>query len=255
MLSYTGRNVDYKKVHAHKTQDMESLIDSLDLQNGEILADIMGGHGDVTINAINQCAQKGIQIKPILVDKYSSQFPQETFCTTIISDSRKMPIGNECIDKAAIKLGLHEMKQSGKIKTLKEIHRILKKKGKLAIWEIGLKNKKELKFYSKVIQKKDQLAGFDDLVKNRRFCRETELFDVLNKAGFTNVKKRQNTIFEMSTKNWLTTDLGNDSTKLEKWNNYIRENISEELKKELQFKDEGETIQLKFNWPIIVAEK
>ena len=255
MQGYNERAVDYKKLHGVKEYDMQALIDGLELRNGETFADLMGGHGDVTISAINDCNEKGIHIKPLIIDKYPNQFPIEAPCTTIMSDVRKLPIGNECIDKAAIKLGLHEMKNKDKIKTLKEAHRILKKGGKIGLWEIGPKSEKEQKLFSKLMKKKDQLAGFIDMARNRRFASENELVGFLNQAGFTQITNKHTPIFEMNTKNWLEKDFQNDSTKLQEWNEYVRKQVPEKLKEKVSYKDEGETIKMKFNWPIIVATK
>ena len=77
----------------------------------------------------------------------------------------------------------------------------------------------------------------------------------MNEAGFREIKEIYCGIFNYVTENFLESDFSGDKSKLEIWNDYIRKVLPKELKKTINYKDNGESISMDFIKKIIKAIK
>ena len=151
-------------------------------------------------------------------------------------------------------MGLHEVPKEEQLKVLRDFFRILKPKGKVVIWDIMLNNDNQSLFQD-VIRKKDELAGFDMLVKERYFFREEEFLENVKKAGFTRIKDFHTIHNRFSSRRRLESELKNNIILLKRLNDYIRKRFPEELKKSLKYSDLGEDIQFNLIKKIYILNK
>ena len=161
---------------------------------------------------------------------------------------------NNFFDTIVIKMGLHEVPKEEQLKVLRDFFRILKPKGKVVIWDIMLNNDNQSLFQD-VIRKKDELAGFDMLVKERYFFREEEFLENVKKAGFTRIKDFHTIHNRFSSRRRLESELKNNIILLKRLNDYIRKRFPEELKKSLKYSDLGEDIQFNLIKKIYILNK
>ncbi len=173
----------------------------------------------------------------------------------ILADARKIPLENDSVNKVVVKMGIHEVPRKDQQLIVDEIFRILRKGGIVSIWDVMPLKKDEQILFQRVIRKKDELAGFDTLVKNRYFYREDEIKANLKKAGFSKIKLFSPISYRLSTEKRLDEEFGGDKKKLEKWNDFIRKLIPKNAKKRLHYIDKGNTIKLTFRKAIVKAIK
>jgi len=216
--NWESRNAKYESVHNISTNDFNQAIKSLKLKEKEIVLDLMGGYGTVTEHIIKQ-----YPITPLLMDISNHQLTKSKIKDKINSDSMKIPLKDNSINKIILKMGIHEVKKEEQYKIIKECYRILKPKGIISTWDMIPTTKKEQLLLQDILRKKDELSGFSDLVKNRYFFRKDELYDYYLKASFKEINSYHEFYFHLHTKNWLSSDLDNNNNKLQEWNDYIRE--------------------------------
>jgi len=116
-------------------------------------------------------------------------------------------------------------------------------------------NKDNQSLFQKIIRKKDELADFTLLVKERYFFTEDEFLEVVKSAGFLKIKDFHTIRYRFSSLNRLKPELKNDKNRLHELNNFIRQVFPEKLKKSLEYRDIGEDIQFNVTKKIYVMEK
>lgn len=199
------RIVEYEKIHKIKDEYFDELVDAVDPQNGEIILDGMDGYGSASKRILARAKKLGYIVEIYTLDESVVQIerarenvPDLAPDHIIQADMRESGFPSEKFDKVVIKMGIHEVPKDEQIKIFKEVLRILKPGGKFVIWELAL-DKENQKLFQDFIRKKDELAGFDQLVKNRYFPRHDELYTLFIDAGFVNVKDHFEIQYQPST--------------------------------------------------------
>jgi ubiquinone/menaquinone biosynthesis C-methylase UbiE len=251
------RIVSYEHIHSIKPKDKKALIDAINPKPNEKILDAFCGYGAVGKDCLEREKkldlyfedESGVQIKRAkenLPNIPKNRFSSNSF---IKNDFKK-----EFFDKVVIKMGLHEIPKKQQLEVSKEAYRILKPDGKLIIWDIML-NKETQKLFQDIIRKKDELAGFDMLVRERYFFREDEFLETMKKAKFSKIKEFHTIDYRFSSKKRLEQELHNSLKRLQELNEFIRKKFTEKLKKSLKYKDLGDDIQFNIIKKIYVMEK
>lgn len=254
---FDTRIVSYEHIHSIDPKDEEAMIKAIDPKPNEKILDTFCGYGAVGEN----CLKKEPKIDLWLNDESEVQIkrakenlhniPTNHF---ILGHFPKVQFPKENFDKVVIKMGLHEVPKNEQIKVAKKVCQILKPKGKLIIWDIML-DKDTQTLFQDVIRKKDELAGFDILIRERYFFREDEFLETMKRAKFQKIKDFHIINYRFSSRKRLESELRNDWKLLDKLNKFIRKRFPEELKKPLRFKDLGEDIQFNIIKKIYVMTK
>jgi ubiquinone/menaquinone biosynthesis C-methylase UbiE len=252
--TYDTRSVEYKKIHSVPDDLYTKVIESLDLFPGAILGDLMAGHGEMSDAIITYCSSKGFKVQGIMLDAYAKQLPESHEFARIVGDIRHPVLSAESLDRTVMKLGLHEIPQKDKQQAISQVYRVLKQEGIGVFWELGFKDSYEQQIFHQIVRKKDELAGFHDLVRDRYFCRESELREYFQKCGFKQIEVVYQGTFYIHTSKWLEGDFGKDETKLEELDKYIMQ-IPEQTRKKYGFKKEGQDICMEFSWPVFRVTK
>lgn len=254
METYRQRKTDYRKAHGFSNKSLEKLAESLELKDDSKFLDLMAGKGTVSNAVVSYYSARGIRVHPILQDKYLEQLPESLVYPINVSDVRNIELPNESFDGAGVKLGLHEIPKFDQYFAFCEVSRILKPGAFFSLWELALEDVEIQTTYSQIVRKKDSLAGFDDLVRNRHFMRQEQIFELLARTGFENVEVYHPCTFTLDSGNYI---LGNNLSYeiLEEFNAHIRSVVPERLKERINYQDFGDTISMKFNQPIIRGRK
>lgn len=193
--AYQKRIVQYEKIHSIDEKDFETLISRVDPKNNQIILDVCCGYGAVSKRLKNKIDELNLNTKLVLLDNSSLQisrarenFKDSTESIEIIEgDATMTGFPDEYFDTIVNKMGLHEVPQKTQELMLKELYRILKKDGKIVIWELALSPETQ-PIFSKFIRKKDELSGFDSLIRNRYFPKRADTLFLLEEVGFKNIQ-------------------------------------------------------------------
>ncbi len=282
--SFDYRIVEYEKIHKIKDEYFENLVDAVNPKRGEVILGGMDGYGSVSKWIIKRTMKQGFKPEIFILDNSTVQIdrarkniPDIDERHVVKADIRETGFPNEKFDSVVIKMGVHEVPKEEQIRLFSEIFRILKSGGKFIIWELAL-DKENQKIFQDITRKKDTLAGFDTLVKNRYFPRHEELRELFKQAGFSDVRDHYEIFYEPSTaerkdelvskeKQQLTEEgekiTAEDLEKLRQLGEergkalteYARERIPENLHEKMKYKDFGNDIQFQVKKIIMVGIK
>jgi ubiquinone/menaquinone biosynthesis C-methylase UbiE len=253
MKTYERRKTDYKQAHGFSESTLTRLAESLDLFEGARVLDLMAGRGTVAEAIGRYYAGNGVNVSPALHDGYRAQLPEEPKYPIIVCDAKKITVSDESFDGIAVKLGLHEIHRADKLKVFDEAYRILKEGRYFSMWEIALEDNELQRVYQQIVRKKDELAGFWDLVENRYFMRLDEIFHLLAVSGFVDSEVYFPDQFCLDTSRYCNFE-GNQS-KLNEFNSFIRRIVPEQMRSRIEYRDSGSSISMKVNQPIVRARK
>jgi ubiquinone/menaquinone biosynthesis C-methylase UbiE len=264
--TWQDRKVNYESIHKIREEDFKTLLDCLQLGNNQVIGDFMGGYGAVTREICTYARDRGITgLQIVLNDRYPSQLERsyselsatlvgETAVSRHQADIRALGLTSGHFDRVAVKMGLHEIAGETQQQAVNELYRVLKPGGIIAIWDVLPANREEQVFFKALVRKKDELAGFDALARERYFCREDELKGYLAGAGFADLK-HYDVPFRLETHHRLDAEFKGDQSKLDCWNEHIRNSITEPLKSALGYADNGHSLGLHVRKGIISARK
>ncbi len=254
---YDIRIVSYEQIHSIKPDDWAKLIEAIDPKPNETILDAMCGYGAVGKGIL----EKENAVNLFLLDKSEVQIkrarenlPKLAKDHFVVESLHKSNYENEFFDKVVIKMGLHEVSKNEQLKISKEVFRILKPNGKLVIWNIMFNGENQMLFQD-IIRKKDELAGFEMLIRKRYFFREDEFLETMKKANFTKIKEFHTIDYRFSSKKILESELHNDKEKLRYLNEFIRKRFPKILRKSLKFQEHKEDIQFNVPCKIFVMTK
>lgn len=197
-----NRIAKFEDVHGLKPSDFEAFLNNIapfcdSKGNPLTILDGMGGYGDVTSHMLAEAKKQGVTPEVYIADESTNQLNRgissgtlpEGFPTDhlVVTDIRKMPFPDGMFDTTVIKMGMHEVPLTEQPKILKEVYRVLKQGGKFVTWELAFGSRETQKIFQDVIRKKDELAGFTQMVTNRWFPMEEEIRASFQEAGFVDV--------------------------------------------------------------------
>jgi ubiquinone/menaquinone biosynthesis C-methylase UbiE len=254
---FDKRIVSYEYIHSITAEDQKALLNAIDPQPHDKILDAFCGYGAVG----KLCLEKEPSIDLWLNDESIVQIKRAEENLVGLSKTHfilghfpNVDFDGSSFDKVVIKMGVHEVPKVDQSMVAKKVFEILNPHGKFVVWDIMLK-KEFQKMWQDIIRKKDALAGFDMLVKERYFFREDEFLDNMKKAGFTKVRDFHTVKYRFSSIKRLREELHNDKRLLDQLNDYIRQRVPEDLKKTLKYEDKGDDIQLSITKKIYVMEK
>ena len=284
---FDERIVRYEQIHKVKDADYEALMKAIDALAGEVIFEGCAGYADIAKHIIE--ASDDFDIKPeiYILDESPVQIKRAQEELKILPDDhillgdiRKTGMSDEKFDKTIIKMGLHELPKLEQEKVFTEMYRILKPGGKFITWELSL-NQDTQEIFQDVLRKKDELSGFEALVKNRYFQRHDELTKMFEEAGFKDVQDEHNIRYVFNPKSRIEELVSRDRVKMLKEKEslsvedeqalhqlgqervnalieYTRErvaNLSEETKQKFEYKDLGDDIEMTFDKVIMSGQK
>lgn len=264
---WNKRCVDFSKVHGNDDEAFASLLSDIKLRKGMKIGDIMGGYGGVSAKILEQARNEGLALDVFLSDAFETQIKrsidflreyesENLKVTRKVEDIRVSSLPSNHLDALIIKMGLHELPYEEQLKALSESYRILKPGSRIYIWAPLTQTRHSTPYYREIIRKKDELAGYSQLVQNRYFSSKEELLELMKSAGFEGLQQvhLSELGFELSTKKFCEADMVGDQNKLREFNEYMR-SLPENVKAEFNFKDDGDDIKFSVNKEIISATK
>lgn len=277
------RIVRYSEIHKIKGQDYEALIKAVDPKEGDIIFEGCAGYADVSMHLIEETKNYKQPIEIYLQDESAVQMGrafenlQLPEGHMILGDVRSTGLPEGMFDKAVIKMGVHEVSKEGQPDIFNEMYRILKLKGKFIIWEVSL-GKDTQEIFSDIVKRKNELAGFDLIAKNRYLQRHDELVRLFASAGFQDITDEYFIDYTFDAKGRSQELVSKDrialfkekgklsdedelvlsrkaQERLDKLLLYIRQRVPEEMKEILKYKDTGENIEVTVNKVIMSGIK
>lgn len=282
--SYQKRIVQYEKIHSIDEKDFEIMVTAINPKNNQIILDACCGYGAVSKKLQQTIEDLNLNTKLVLLDNSPLQLSRakENFKDSknvefFEADATDTDFESETFDTIANKMGLHEVPQDLQESMLKEFYRILKQDGQIVIWELALSEETQ-PIFSRIIQKKDELAGFDSLVRNRYFPKKQDTLDLLNKVGFKNAHVVSNVYPTLSIRNRKEEFVSVDRLRIleekgfldeedkkeldkiseEKINallDFVRKELAEDEKEIMNYEDIGNDITLQAQKAIFKASK
>ena len=213
---------------------------------------------DTDPKIVNGCTFFLIDDSEVQIERAKENLEENDNMNFAVGNIVSLPYEDNFFDTVVIKMGLHENPLNVQAKMMSEVFRVLKPGGKFVIWELYLNNLTQPIFQS-FIQKKDELAGFDTLAQTRYFQRGDEIMSELITAGFENfiehyifnpVLGTKVRLSEFISRELKESGLSEPTPELERkakerldaLNDFFRNELTEDQKKVINFKDEGDNI-------------
>ena len=231
--SFDKRIVRYEEVHSIQQSDFDSLCSLVDPSKDRRILDLGAGYGACTRELIRHYPTAEFEFtladnSAVQLERSRSEIPEavRTYNSPskvayTVDDILETRFADESFDVIVAKMLLHEIRESLQLRALEEMRRLLKPDGRLIIWDLYLDHHTR-DFFQSIISEKDRLCEFETLYRDRHFLIGTELFDLLNRAGFTDLRKEREILSPVISKNRLRDEFGNDRLLLERWHSFIR---------------------------------
>ncbi len=110
------------------------LVKSLNIADKEITLDLAAGTGDIGKEILNQNNMAAVLFMDLNIEMLSQIEPVNN-CFIINGDAEKLPVKSNTIDKVSIGFGIRNFQNLNKV--FREIYRVLKPSGKIAILEFS----------------------------------------------------------------------------------------------------------------------
>lgn len=267
--AYEVRNANYAIVHSESEVDFNQFIDALAIKDGEKVIDVGGGYGPIFIRLINR--EPGINFHYDLLDggKFQLKKAEEKISVLLEEknnhsvvrylhqDATALDLPDAHYDLVICKMFFHEIPQIYKKSLIGKLSSIIKPGGRMVIWNPDL-TESDYQFYTSVIRRKDELAGFESMVQNRHFLLNEDMYELLADAGFTDFKKLLTFDYHLNTMNRLDEEFSGDKTKLQLWNEYIlqiAEQLDDETRERLKINVIGDDLYINFKRGIFSVKK
>ncbi len=266
---YETRDVDYSLIHGETKDVFSKFVEALHLKTDSTLLDLGGGYGSVLVSilendpllAFNYHLLDSSQLQLKKAKKHINNFLKHNQNNATINyihqNASKMSLPDNSYDVIVCKMFIHEIPLQKKELVFKKIYSALKPGGQVIFWNPDL-NKNDHSFYKNTIRKKDELAKFTTLVKNRHFLLTTELVAHLKTAGFTDIKKLFDFNYDLHTSLRLKAEFHDNDEHLKEWNAYIlkiAELLSPQLRKNLVLEVKENNIHIRFKRAVFKALK
>ncbi len=179
----------------------KNAIKRLKIRQNTLILDICTGTGDIINYILNNNQPRkviGVDFSSEMLKLARKRFKNKKYVKFINSNANNLPFCNNTFDYITISFGFRNIKH--KIKTLKEINRILKLNGKLMHLDFGKSNKFMniifefiVNFILKIFYKKS--SPYKYLLKSRKdFYSPDELIKLFKNKGFS-LEKRVDYLF------------------------------------------------------------
>ena len=267
--AYEIRNADYAVVHSESEVDFNEFIEALAIKNGETVVDVGGGYGSIFIRLMQRHPEINFaydlldggmfQLKKgeVKIKALQELYNNQSQVRYLHQDALQLDLPANHYDLVICKMFLHEIPEICKKDLIQSLFAIVKPGGRVVVWNPDLEEN-DYTFYTSVIRKKDELAGYESLVQNRHFLLNREFYVLMRDAGFTAVRKLLTFDYHLHTVNRLNEEFSGDELKLQEWNDYIM-TIAEELdtptRELLKIKSLDNDIYINFKRSVFSVEK
>ena len=267
--AYEIRNADYSIVHNDSDEDFLEFITALSIKQADKVIDIGGGYGSIFIRLIEH--QPDLIIDYDLLDgglfqlkkgeerinKLLIKHNNKSTVRYMHQDATMLDLEPDQYDLVICKMFLHEIPIQHKKKIFKNLFDITKPGSRIFFWNPDL-TPNNYSFYTDVIKKKDELAGFQSMVENRHFLLNQDFYEFLAEAGFINANKLMTFDYHLDTKNRLHEEFHGDRNRLQEWNAYILRIAAQldlETTKQLNIQVSADNVYINFKRGIFSAQK
>lgn len=227
----------------------------------KLVVDLMSGYGALTRELVKKCERENIPVIPVLIDKYKEQIERSLQelrdypAVRIVGDARDIGdmLLEDTVDMVMMKQGLHEIPRDGQQGVINGVHKVLKKRGLLYVWDMWLKDDTQ-EVFQEIMRAKDRLTGYQGLARDRYFLMCEEIMGYMEKAGFDLVETKRGMVHKLSTEKRLV-EFCNDERKLEKWHEEIRKIVPKAIREKIRYNDSGENIEMCFREGVVRGRK
>lgn len=266
---YETRDVDYSLIHGETKEVFSRFVKALQLINGSKLLDLGGGYGSVFANILENEPKLSFQYD--ILDSSLRQIIKAQNQIAIFLKNKKnkitinyfhqnagkMNLPSNYYDVVVCKMFIHEVPLHKKEQVFQKIYSVLKPGGHVVFWNPDL-TEEDYHFYKETIRKKDELAKFGNLVKNRHFLLNSELVAHLKNAGFSGIEKLFDFNYDLHTSLRLKSEFHDKLENLKEWNDHIlkiSEHLTPGLKKNLLIDIKENNIHIRFKRAVFKAVK
>jgi ubiquinone/menaquinone biosynthesis C-methylase UbiE len=227
--SYNIRQVRYELIHHITSEQFDALHDALGLQDGDAMLDAGCGYGSATREMVQRNGDKDVSY--VLLDQSRKQLEgaeaELSQYAGISFEFFNLPLTEHPFragqfQKILLKKVLHEFPKEQHVAVLREARRLLAPGGRLVVWQNVLDELSQ-PFFQSVMLKKDQLAGFSTLVRNRYFPSESYFGACARAAGFQSPVKAFDFDYHVETSDRLEQELHSDLGLLAQWNQHLND--------------------------------
>lgn len=233
---YEKRDVDFSLIHNESDEVYYKLIDFMSIGDGQAFLDLGGGYGSFLYKLLNHIPETKMEYhlwdsSKTFIAKAKNDYERfidksPNINVNFVHHDSLKDLGNHSkFDVILCKMFIHEIPRSDKGKVFDNIYSLLKPGGRVYFWKPDL-SVENYDFYTNVIAKKDQLANFENLAKERAFLLNSELEAYLADSGFQEISQLFDFDYLLQTERRLASEFRNETQKLIKWNNYIKEEHS-----------------------------
>lgn len=266
---YQSRDVDFSIIHGETKEVYQKFINALNIKDGYKLLDLGGGYGSLLIHLQENEPQKSFQYDLAdtsegFINKAKNTIPDflKTKKSSIIAnfnlvDAIEMNLPDKYYDIVVCKMFIHEIPKETQSIIFNKLFSIIKLGGHVFFWSPDL-NSENYSFYTKTIQKKDELANFNNLARERHFLLNSELISQLKIAGFSDIERLFNFDYNLNTSLRLKSEFHNNIDILKEWNTYILEiaNLLDlELKNKMVVGKQEDNLHIRFQRAIYKVVK
>ena len=246
---YEKRHVDFARIHGVRGEDLALLARKLGLHDGARVLDLGCGYGEVSASILAETTRQGIGIDLHLCDLHAAQLalvPQEVrvrAAQVAVGDARDLPFPDSHFDAVVMKMALHEVPLCDQPIVCRQVHRVLRPGGVFVVWGVMPPDGEAQDVFNAIMQKKNALAGYESLVRDRYFFRLDQLLPMLRQAGFEKVREVSRVHFRQSTLARRDSELGGSLVKLRELNAYCKAIIPPGLARRLDLTEDGDDVQ------------
>lgn len=263
--SYNNRLVKYEHIHSISDSSFDCLFKNVKIENSHRILDAGCGYGAISAQILNRFKEYKGDL--YLVDSSQTQLIRALKNINTIPRTKanilfqlenisNLKLKKESFDIIFMKMLVHELPKRKQSSCFAEAFSLLKKGGKLIVWELAL-DKQTQGLFQSIINFKDEIAGFESLVRNRYFPRKEELLEYFEISGFKNIKTICSLKNPVITNKRLGSELKSEND-LMRLNKFILDRISKvdnEIIQKLQLKGDIRNISFIPRKEIIVGEK
>jgi ubiquinone/menaquinone biosynthesis C-methylase UbiE len=266
---YDTRDVDYSLIHGESKEILAKFTKALGLKNGMRLLDVGGGYGSMLLAILEN--EPDVSFHYDLLDSSSGQIRKanriisaffnkgnyKVDVSFIHQNAVKIDLPSDQYDVIVCKMFIHEIPEAKKETVFRKMYAVLKPGGIVVFWNPDL-DEADHHFYEHTIRKKDELANFERLVRNRHFLLNSDFVAHLRNAGFHSVEKLFDFDYDLHTSLRLKSEFNDKKEVLAEWHRYIHEIsqlLTPEVKNNLVRKVSDDNIHIRFKRAVFKAVK
>ncbi|MGD1846088.1 MAG: class I SAM-dependent methyltransferase [Salibacteraceae bacterium] len=230
-LDYDQRVVRYEEISHYPPHLFQTLVQQADPQPGDCVLDLGAGYGAVTQAFLEAYPESDLRMhvlerSPVQLTRARSELIEaygpaiDTRLKFYCGDFLDLSLEPEHYEIVVAKMVVHEFPSNRQIDLMKKVKALLAPGGRFFIWQTLL-DLESVAFFRKLMRKKDELAGFANLARDRHFIAESELFALLQAAGFQRWQRIRVWDYPFDTAKRLRSEFRNEKPLLGEWNNYL----------------------------------